>query len=88
MSIFVAGLGYIVVGDIITIWQLNRNILQSVQTINSAYSDLYFNNEKIAEAKRFFQLYLDNDESKIQDSFISQEKLMNTNVFELKNVSF
>ncbi len=53
ISILLVKSGQMAVGGIVTIWQLSKNILMSVQTINSSYADLYYNNEKVLEAKNF-----------------------------------
>lgn len=89
--ISLAGIGAITVGSILTLWQLNKNILMSVQTLNSAYSDLYYDNEKAAKAKEFTEIY--SDEKSVKKEVITAEAVnrgmeQHQNAFELKNVSF
>ena len=86
--------GLMAVGGIVTIWQLSKNILMSVQTINSFYADLYYNNEKVAEAKAFLAEFSGTRQPTGQekDSHINNEKEnlggSHKTAYELKNVSF
>ncbi len=95
IALVLAKSGAIAIGGIITIWQLNKNILQSVQTINSSYSDLYFNNEKVAEAKIFLSEFSDSQSQVMSSSknFYSHQKTeemcdSHELAYEIKNVSF
>lgn len=86
--------GLMAVGGIVTIWQLSKNILMSVQTINSSYADLYYNNEKVAEAKAFLAEFSETRQPAGQEeasrSGGEKESLdgFRKMAYELKNVSF
>lgn len=95
IALILAKSGAIAIGEIITIWQLNKNILKSVQTINSSYSDLYFNNEKVAEAKTFLSEFSVNQSQVMSSSkdFCSYQKTKELYdsyemAYEIKNVYF
>lgn len=95
VAVTLAQSGKISIGAIITIWQLNKNILLSVQTINSSYSDLYYNNEKVAEAKCFLTEFQNKQlhDSSLDKNHSSHNEISKTcdlcdKAFEIKNVSF
>lgn len=74
--------GEMQVGDIIVLWQLNMVALTSVQTINSAYSQLYYNNGKIEKSRDFVEKF-----AAAKDNGQSQEEKKDI-VFRADNVSF
>lgn len=76
-------LARISLGQILTIWQLNKNLLFNVQSVNSSYSDIYYNNEKLMIAKGFIDKYKKKDLGCLTSQTISMRS-----VFSLKNVSF
>lgn len=55
ISVFLFVISKILLGQILTAWQLNKNLLMNIQSVNSAYSDIYYNNEKILIAKKMIE---------------------------------
>ncbi|MDR0553936.1 MAG: ABC transporter ATP-binding protein/permease [Treponema sp.] len=55
--IVLAGKGLTAIGSVITIWKLTENMLWDVRNIASQYAGLYYDNEKIARAKEFWDAY-------------------------------
>ncbi len=74
--------GEMQVGDIIVLWQLNMVALTSVQTINGAYSQLYYNNGKIEKSRDFVEKFV-----VAKDNGQLQEEKKDI-VFRADNVSF
>lgn len=57
MAIIAARYGNMQLGDIVILWQLNVVALVGVQTINSAYSEIYYNNSKLEKARSFIKRF-------------------------------
>lgn len=57
MAIIAAHYGNMQLGDIVVLWQLNAVALVGVQTINSAYSEIYYNNSKLEKARSFIKRF-------------------------------
>lgn len=77
-------LNFISVGQIVTIWQLNKNLLYNIQSANSSYADLYYNNEKIELAKNFIERFSSEAVEAESHLIKSQSPL----AFQMKHVSF
>ena len=77
-------LNYILVGQIVTIWQLNKNLLYNIQSVNSSYADLYYNNEKIELAKNFIERFA--NEAYESESHLN--KSQSPFAFQMNHVSF
>lgn len=94
ISILLVKSGQMEVGGIVTIWQLSKNILMSVQTINSSYADLYYNNEKVLEAKNFLAEFAGSQKLLTREKAVPENNKKNSTdgfhklAYELKNVSF
>lgn len=82
MAIIAAHYGNIQLGDIVVLWQLNAVALVGVQTINSAYSEIYYNNSKLEKARGFIKKF----SPEITDK--RQSRKYTDNAFVAHNVSF
>lgn len=81
IAVFLARRNVITLGQIIVLWQLSKTALTSVQTLNNAYGEIYFNNEKIEKAKNLIQKYKGFEKQE-------QEDLKGNEAFRMENVSF
>lgn len=66
MAIIAAHYDNMQLGDIVVLWQLNAVALVGVQTINSAYSEIYYNNSKIEKARDFIKKFSPESTDKCQ----------------------
>lgn len=82
MAIISAHYGNMQIEDIIILWQLNAVALVGVQTINSAYSEIYYNNSKLEKAQSFIQKF------SFQKTDKCHTKKNEKNVFTAENVCF
>lgn len=82
MAIIAAHYGNVQLGDIVVLWQLNAVALVGVQTINSAYSEIYYNNSKLEKARDFIKKFSSESIDKCQSGKDTD------NAFMAHNVSF
>ncbi|MDR0554542.1 MAG: ABC transporter ATP-binding protein/permease [Treponema sp.] len=88
--IILAWKGLAAIGGVITIWKLTEKMLWDVKNIASNYASLYYNNEKIARAKEFWDAYGQKQTDPVNSPADNDRVADSTGdtVIDLRNVSF
>lgn len=82
MAIIAVYYGNMQLGGIVVLWQLNEVALVGVQNINSAYSEIYYNNSKLEKTRGFIRKFSPKNTDKCQRGKDTD------NTFVAHNVSF